>query len=72
MPDSGTGTAAAAATAGGATTGGDGAEGSRHRHRSQQGDGERPDQGAAPSAASSGVLGESSVHVPSAFGWCGQ
>lgn len=70
MPDPGNSTAAAAA--GGATTGGDGAEGSRHRHRSQQGDGERPDQGAAPPAASSGVLGESSVLLPSAVDWCGQ
>lgn len=57
MPDTGTG-AALAAAASGATTAVDGAEGSRHRHRTQQGDAERPDPGAAPPPASSGVLGE--------------
>ncbi|KAK2908069.1 hypothetical protein Q8A73_009142 [Channa argus] len=57
MPDTGT---AAAAAAGGATTAGDGLESSRHRHRTQQGDAERPEPGAAP-PQSSGVLGESTV-----------
>lgn len=57
MPDAGTGAAAAS----GATTAGDGTESSRHRHRAQQGDAERPEPGAAPPQASSGVLGESSV-----------
>lgn len=56
MPDAGTGGAAAA---GGATTSGDGSEGSRHRHRAQQGEPERPEPGSAPQQSSSGVLGES-------------
>ncbi|XP_070688912.1 anoctamin-8 [Pempheris klunzingeri] len=55
MPDAGTG-AAVAAAASGATTAGDGTESSRHRHRAQQGDAERPEPGAAPPQASSGVL----------------
>ncbi len=60
MPDAGTGAAAAAAAAAsGAATAGDGTESSRHRHRAQQGDAERPEPGAAPPQASSGVLGES-------------
>uniref|UniRef100_A0A3B3XDK8 Anoctamin n=1 Tax=Poecilia mexicana TaxID=48701 RepID=A0A3B3XDK8_9TELE len=53
MPDAGTGGAAAA---GGATTSGDGSESSRHRHRAQQGDSERPEPGSAPQQSSSGVL----------------
>ncbi|XP_038142416.1 anoctamin-8 [Cyprinodon tularosa] len=53
MPDAGTGGAAAA---GGATTSGDGSEGSRHRHRAQQGEPERPEPGSAPQQSSSGVL----------------
>uniref|UniRef100_A0A1A8PJ11 Anoctamin n=1 Tax=Nothobranchius rachovii TaxID=451742 RepID=A0A1A8PJ11_9TELE len=51
-----TGTAAGTAAAGGATSSGDGPESSRHRHRPQQGDSERPDPGAAPQQSSSGVL----------------
>lgn len=57
MPDTGT----VAAAASGATVAGDGTESSRHRHRTQQGDAERPEPGSAPPPASSGVLGESSV-----------
>ncbi|XP_032427473.1 anoctamin-8 isoform X1 [Xiphophorus hellerii] len=53
MPDAGTGGAAAAE---GATTSGDGSESSRHRHRAQQGDSERPEPGSAPQQSSSGVL----------------
>ncbi|XP_034557412.1 anoctamin-8 [Notolabrus celidotus] len=52
MPDTG-----AAGAASGATSAGDGSESSRHRHRAQQGDAERPEPGAAaPPQASSGVL----------------
>ncbi|TWW58157.1 hypothetical protein D4764_07G0008760 [Takifugu flavidus] len=51
MPDTAAGAAAAAAS------GAEGAESSRHRHRVQQGDTERPEPGAAPPPASSGVLG---------------
>lgn len=58
MPDTGAAGAAVAAAASGATTAGDGSESSRHRHRTQQGDAERPEPGAAPPQASSGVLGE--------------
>ncbi|XP_047230741.1 anoctamin-8 [Girardinichthys multiradiatus] len=53
MPDAGTGGAAAT---GNATTSGDGSESSRHRHRAQQGDSERPEPGSAPQQSSSGVL----------------
>ncbi|KAM4548533.1 anoctamin-8 isoform 2-T2 [Odontesthes bonariensis] len=56
MPDTGTAAAGAAAAAGGAATSSDGSESSRHRHRSQQGDAEKPDPGAAPQQSSSGVL----------------
>ncbi|KAF7202611.1 anoctamin-8 isoform X1 [Nothobranchius furzeri] len=55
MHDTGT-AAAGTAAAGGATSSGDGSESSRHRHRPQQGDSERPDPGAAPQQSSSGVL----------------
>lgn len=55
MPDTGAGAAVAA------TTAGESAEGSRHRHRPQQGEAERPEPGAVPPQASSGVLGESCV-----------
>lgn len=47
----------------------EGAESSRHRHRVQQGDTERPEPGAAPPPASSGVLGESCASFRS--GRCG-
>lgn len=67
MPDTAAG--AAAAAAGGATTAAEGAESSRHRHRVQQGDTERPEPGAAPPPASSGVLGESCASFRS--GRCG-
>uniref|UniRef100_A0A674MD61 Anoctamin n=1 Tax=Takifugu rubripes TaxID=31033 RepID=A0A674MD61_TAKRU len=50
MPDTAAGAAAAAAS------GAEGAESSRHRHRVPQGDTERPEPGAAPPPASSGVL----------------
>ncbi|TKS74311.1 Anoctamin-8 Transmembrane protein 16H [Collichthys lucidus] len=64
MPDTGTGAAAAAAAAAsGATTAGDCTESSRHRHRGQQGDAERPEPGAAPPQASSGVLDTTDDHT---------
>lgn len=68
MPDTAAG-AAAAAAASGASAAAEGAEGSRHRHRVQQGDTERPEPGAAPPPASSGVLGESCASFRS--GRCG-
>ena len=67
MPDTAAG--AAAAAAGVATTAAEGAESSRHRHRAQQGDTERPEPGAAPPPAPSGVLGESCASFRS--GRCG-
>ncbi|XP_029285495.1 anoctamin-8 isoform X2 [Cottoperca gobio] len=58
MPDTGSAASGAAATAAasGAAASGEGTESSRHRHRAQQGDAERPEPGAAPSQSSSGVL----------------
>lgn len=67
MPDTAAG--AAAAAAGVATTAAEGAESSRHRHRVQQGETERPEPGAAPPPAPSGVLGESCASFRS--GRCG-
>ncbi|KAF1385493.1 hypothetical protein PFLUV_G00108350 [Perca fluviatilis] len=55
MPDPGT-AATGAAAANGAAAAGEGTESSRHRHRAQQGDAERPEPGAAPAQTSSGVL----------------
>ncbi|XP_061831836.1 anoctamin-8 [Nerophis lumbriciformis] len=56
MPDAGTPGAAAAAAAGGGGAAGDGAESGRHRHRTQQGDAERPESSASPPQSASGVL----------------